>query len=559
MVSGRQATVLARGTCRSRAAASVACLTLRMTRSARGPALALYRAVVAALAFVGGRVLTMEPGGQADALIVEGDRISAVGPRSILDSRPDAEVVDLAGRTLLPGFIDAHNHLSLAALEPRWADLSQAEDAAAIRTALVEQAGREPEADWIRGFGWSARRDFPLSRHDLDDLGLDRPVIVAHFSLHQAVTDSRGLDALQVGVGTPDPAGGVIRRDEAGRPKGLLIERAWSLAHERSLAGYDDPDRWGELIGQRARSLVAEGITCVHDAACPPAAEAIYARMAGAGALPISVLAMPHPAALLSGLDPHRLDGPPTGEGDEWFRIGALKLFADGGIALSIDAHVGGQPVRTGLGFADLYDGVDAAVSRGFAVAVHAMGNAGLEATLDAFADAARAHPGWDQRFRVEHVTLATGPQLDRMAELGVIGVVQPGFVEAMGLRIGDLRFDDATWLPFASALERGVTLAGSSDDPCAPRAPLKVSPLGASRRTSNNHVLHQEESVALEDWLRAYTLGAATAGGQDTERGTLRAGKRADLVALDGELERGAAPPVWATWVAGELAFCRS
>jgi predicted amidohydrolase YtcJ len=514
---------------------------------------------VAALAFVGGPVLTMEPGGPAEALIVEGDRISAVGPRSILASRPDAEVVELEGRTLLPGFIDAHNHLSLAALEPRWADLSQAEDAAAVRTALVEQARREPEADWIRGFGWSAGGDFTLSRHDLDDLGLDRPVIVGHFSVHQAVTDSRGLDALQIGPGTPDPAGGVIERDEAGRPTGLLVERAWSVAHERSLAGYDDPNRWGDLIAQRARSLVAEGITCVHDAACPPAAEAIYALLARAGALPISVLAMPHPTALLSGVDPDRLNGPPTGEGNEWFRIGALKLFADGGVAPSIDAHVGGHSVRTGTGFADLHDGVEAAVSRGFAVAVHAMGNAGLAATLDAFADAVRTHPSWNQQFRVEHVTLAAGPQLDRMAELGVIGVVQPGFVEVMGSRIGDLRFDDVTWLPFASALERGVTLAGSSDDPCGPRAPLVVSPLGASRRAGNNKVLHPEESVALEDWLRAYTLGAAIAGGQDSERGTLREGKRADLVAVDGELEPGAAPSVWATWVAGELAFRRS
>jgi predicted amidohydrolase YtcJ len=513
---------------------------------------------VATRAFVGGTVLTMEPGGQPDVVVVEGDRIAAVGPRALLDSRPDVEVVDLAGRTLLPGFIDAHNHLSLAALQPRWADLSQAEDVAAVRTALVEQARREPDADWIRGFGWSAAGDFPLSRHDLDDLALHRPVVVAHFSVHQAVVDSRGLDALEIGPATPDPAGGLIERDRTGRPTGLLVERAWSAAHERSLAGYDDPDRWGELIAQRARSLVAEGITCVHDAACPPAAEAIYARLAKAGALPVSVLAMPHPTALLSGVDRDRLDGPPTGEGNEWFRIGALKLFADGGAAPSINAHIGGEPVRTGVSFADLHDGVEAAVSRGFGVAVHAMGNTGLELTLDAFTDAARAHPGWDHRFRVEHVTLASRPQLDRMADLGVIGVVQPGFVEVMGSRLGEFRFDDATWLPFASALERGVTLAGSSDDPCAQRAPMEVAPLGASRRTSNDHVLHSEESVAIEDWLRAYTLGAATAGGQLAERGTLREGKRADLVVLDGKLDGDTAPPVWATWAAGELVFSR-
>lgn len=509
---------------------------------------------MATLAFVGGRVLTMEPGGPAEALIVEGDRISAVGPRSILDARPDAEIVDLGGRTLLPGFIDAHNHLSLAALQPRWADLSQAKDVDAVRAALVEQAAREPEADWIRGFGWSAAGDFPLDRHDLDDLGFDRPVLVGHFSVHQAVADSHGLDVLQIGPGTPDPPGGLIERDAAGRPTGLLVERAWSEAHERSLAGYDDPDRWEELIVQQARALFADGITCVHDAACSPAAEAVYRRMAAAGGLPLSVLAMPHPAAILAGVDPDRLDGPPTGEGDEWLRTGAIKLFADGGAAFAIDAHAGGERFRTGIGFTDVREEVEKAVSGGFGVAVHAMGNAGLEAALDAFEDAIRAHPGSNQRFRVEHVTLASKAQLDRMAGLDLIGVVQPGFVEVMGPRIGDLRFDDVTWLPFASALERGITLAGSSDDPCGLRAPLLVTPFGATRRPTSGTALHEEESVALDTWLRAYTEGAAIAGGQEAERGTLRAGKRADLVVVDGELEVGAAPRVRSTWVAGEL-----
>jgi predicted amidohydrolase YtcJ len=142
------------------------------------------------------------------------------------------------------------------------------------------------------------------------------------------------------------------------------------------------------------------------------------------------------------------------------------------------------------------------------------------------------------------------------MTELGAIGVVQPGFVDVVGTRTGDARFDDATWMPFRSAVERGVTVAGSSDDPCGPRAPLVVSEFGITRRTSGSDVIEEDQALSRQYWLRAYTVGAATAGGQLQERGTLAIGKRADLVAVDG-LE-DSKPSVWATWVAGERVFNR-
>jgi len=506
--------------------------------------------------FRGGRVLTMDPARPlAEVLVVENDRIVAVGERALLTGYPGAVTEDLAGRTLVPGFIDAHNHLSIAALHPLWADLSTVDSLDALRAALTHQAAREPQARWVRGTNWDETRGVLPTRQDLDALGFDRPVIVAHFSLHQCVVSSAGLDELQIGRATPDPPGGVIVRDEHGEPTGMLIERAWSAAHARSMAAYHDPDRWAELIAARCRALLRDGITCVHDAACGPLAEAVYRRMAAARTLPLSVLMMPHAEAILTASAGARLDGPVTGDGDERLRVGPMKFFADGGIAPAIDASIGGQRSALGIRFDDLAEHLVEAVARGFRVAVHAMGNAGLGSTLDAFMRAARARD-IDHRFRVEHGTLASVAQLHQMAELGAVGVVQPGFVHHMGRLVEHVAFDEDIWMPFGDMQRVGVRLAASSDDPCAFHAPLLTSACGTTRRTGSGGVLGAAQAVSYGEWLRAYTAGAAYAGGQEHERGSLTPGKRADLAVLEGALDAEHPPRVTQTWVGGELVY---
>jgi hypothetical protein len=503
------------------------------------------------------RVLTMDAArAVARTVVLESDRIVAVGDDELAAAHPGVAVRDLGGRTLVPGFIDAHNHLSIAALHPLWADLRGVATRDELRAALAEQAVRESAAPWIRGVGWNEASGLTLDRGDLDALGFERPVIVAHYTLHQAVVCSRGLDALGIGRGTPDPPGGEIVRRGDGEPSGLLVERAWSEAHARSVAAYRDPARWTELFAARARELLRDGITCVHDAACSPDAEAVYRQLARERGLPLSVLMMPHAAALLSPLDRSRLDGPPTGDGDEGLRVGAVKLFADGGAAPAIDVRMGGAPVALGIAFPGLEADVLALVGRGFAVAVHAIGNVGLALALDAFRAARRASGGADLRLRVEHAMLASPEQIAEMAALGLVGVVQPGFVDHVGQAVAGVRFDRETWLPFADLARAGVRLAASSDDPCAFHEPLLTSARGTTRRCASGAVVDPAQSVPYEDWLRAYTAGAAYAGGQEYERGRIAPGLRADLVVLDGELDAERPPRVAETWVAGRLAW---
>ena len=347
--------------------------------------------------FTGGPILTMDAtmgATRAEAVAVAGGRIVAVGDASIVAGFPDAAVVDLGGRTLAPAFIDAHNHLSVSALQPVWGDASAIRDPAGLAAAVRAEAERAPDASWIRLAGWDeSRTGYSPTRSDLDGAGVDRPVVVTHYSLHQCVVSSSALDALGIGRTTPDPPGGEIGRAPSGEPSGLLLERAWSEAHARSMSAYGDPDRWSEHVAIRARELWRDGITAIHDAACSPEAEDLYAGLAARSELPVSVVAMPHPAAILQNEHSSRLDGPPTGEGDEALRVGAMKLFADGGVAIALDTAIGGQPLRFGILMDDLERCALAAVERGFRIAVHAIGNAGVEHALATF-DAARRPAG---------------------------------------------------------------------------------------------------------------------------------------------------------------------
>ncbi len=491
-----------------------------------------------------------------EAVVIRAGRIVAVGDRALVGGYPEAVVRDLGGRIMCPGFIDAHHHLSIAALEPRWADARPARSVDDLAQLLIAQARAEPDTPWVRATGWTdLGTGFVPHRRDLDALDLGRPVLVAHYSLHQGVADSRGLEELGITRHTPDPNGGTIGRDSDGEPNGLLVERAWSEGHRRSLAPYEDPELWADHIEAAARRLVAHGITAVHDTACPPTAEAAYRALAAQGRLAVSVLTCPHSAALFFPPDRDRLSGPPTGSGDELVRVGPVKLFADGGVAPAIDARRGDARFSFGRLFDDLDDHVEAAVSNGFRVAVHAIGNVGLDAALGAFETAARRHGNTDHRFRVEHACLASPPQLDRLGELGGVAVVQPGFLDHMGGQVEDLAFDDATWLPFGDITRSGATLAASSDCPCTFEEPLRTSAHGATRRTSTGNVLDIGQSVGYETWLEAYTAGAAFAGGQEAERGTLAPGLRADLVVLDGRLDGEHPPAIGEVWVSGTLA----
>jgi hypothetical protein len=505
--------------------------------------------------FRGGPILTMDPRHpHVDVVVVTDGRITAVGPHDVADAWPAATHIDLAGHTLTPGLIDAHHHLSVSALHPRWRDVADVQDPDELAAAVRAQAADEPDATWVRLRGWNDTSwPFTPTRDHLDAAGIDRPVVLVHDTLHQCLVSSAALDELGFGRDARGPDGGEIVRGPDGMPTGLLVERAWSEAHARSLQAYADPDRWADHIASHARSLWRWGITAVHDAACSPEAEAVYRRMAARDELPVGVLGLPHPAALLMNDHTARLDGPPTGDAAGQFRVGPMKLFADGGVAIALDTTVGGHPLQFGILMDDLEDCGIAAADHGFRLAVHAMGNAGVDHTIALFDTVRRRLGDGDHRFRIEHAGVTGHAQWQELAALDAIAVVQPGFVEHVGNQSGGVRFDDHHWLAFAGLADAGVRLAGSSDEPCAPTPPLWCAIRGVRRTTSTGIRFEPEQGVDLPTWLEAYTRGAAIAGGDEHERGVLASGLRADLAILDLS---GDEPAVRETWIGGRPVY---
>ncbi len=248
---------------------------------------------------------------KAQAVAIDGSVVLEVGPAEIAANYPDSDVVDAAGRLVLPGIVDAHHHLSIEALHPIWVDLSGATDAETIVDRL-RRAAASPGGGWVRGCHWNSLA-VRLTRDDLDAVGTDRPILVACGTFHRGLVSSAGIDALGLTARTDDPPGGKLGRDAAGAPNGFLREAAWGSAHAATVRSFGDPDRWADLIVERCHELLRHGITAVHDTTVSASAAAVYSSLAASGRLPISVLGFPHAEEILTGMDDAAWELGPTG------------------------------------------------------------------------------------------------------------------------------------------------------------------------------------------------------------------------------------------------------
>lgn len=504
---------------------------------------------------VNARVLTMDPTlPVAEAFAVRDGRVVEVGGTDeILWLREgEYELVDLGGRTVLPGFVDPHNHLSIAALDVFWADCRDATSVEAVQRALREAAARTPDGEWVRGWGYDhrrlAERRHP-TRHELDAAVPDRPVLLVHYSHHQAVASTRALRAAGITRGTRDPRGGEIARDKAGEPTGLLFERAMGVAETRSREGWDA--RFVEVARAATLRYAEHGITAIQDAAVTPAMARRYAEARAAGALAIEV------GEMMVGS--RGWFEPP----DDAAPGAVLKLFVDGGYRCALRGERGGQTRTSGFLFyehAELADVLVRAWRTDRRVTCHAIGNLGIETTVDAITDAFACEPAGRGRVRIDHAIFLTPELIARVADLGVPIVAQPSFLHDEG---GVSPFPGIRLRPFRATREAGITQAFSSDFPCGSLAPLLGVAAAVTRRSRHGEVADADEALPVPAALEAYTALAARVAGLD-DRGCLAAGRRADFVVLSDDPT--ACPPaalvdlrVDETWVGGTRLFARA
>lgn len=507
------------------------------------------------LLFTGGPVLTPE-GRTATAVAVTGDRITAVGHAEVHDlAGPRTEVVDLAGRLLLPGFQDAHVHPVPAGLELTQCDLTRAGTAEDTLAAVRAYAAAHPEREWITGGGWSmeAFEGGTPTKELLDAVVPDRPVYLPNRDHHGAWVNSRALALAGITRGTPDPADGRIERDASGEPSGTLQEGAMQLVG-RLTPSATPADRLAALLHAQ-RHLHALGITAWQDAlvgdflgmddpsdAYLTAARdgSLTARVAGAlwwdrerGAEQIPELVERRAAS-----------------GHGRFRAGSVKLMLDGvaetGTAALLDPYLdkcGCATANRGTSFIDpgqLPKYVTELDALGFQCHFHALGDRAVRDALDAIEAARAANGPSDTRPHLAHLQVVHPDDVPRFARLGATANIQPLWAahepQMDELTIPFLGPERAAWqYPFGSLLRSGATLCAGSDWPVSSPDPLQGIHVAVNRVEPGGTapVFLPSERLGLADALTAYTAGSAYTNHLD-DTGRVRAGALADLVVLD-------------------------
>ncbi|MGW2560341.1 amidohydrolase [Streptomyces sp. NPDC001514] len=535
------------------------------------------------LVFTGGPVLT--PGTSerplAAAVAVSGDRITAVGhPDDVRDLiGPKTEVVDLAGRLLMPGFQDAHIHPVPAGLELTQCDLTGTSTAEDTLAAVRTYATAHPDREWITGGGWSmeAFEGGTPTKEPLDAVVPDRPVYLPNRDHHGAWANSRALQLAGVTRDTPDPADGRIERDASGEPTGMLQEGAMQLVG-RIAPKAGPADRLAALLHAQ-RHLHALGITAWQDALVGDFLgmddpSATYLAAARDGLLTARVVGAlwwdrEHGAEQIPGLVERR-EALTHGR----FRAGTVKIMLDGvaenGTAALLDPYLdrcGCATANRGTSFVDparLGAYVTELDALGFQAHFHALGDRAVRDALDAVEAARDANGRTDTRPHLAHLQVVHPDDIPRFRRLGATANIQPLWAahepQMDELTIPFLGAERTAWqYPFGALLRAGATLAAGSDWPVSSPDPLQGIHVAVNRVLPGERgpVFLPDERIGLTAALTAYTAGSAYVNHLD-DAGAVRTGALADLIVLDrdpyaGPPEAIAETGVALTYVGGE------
>ncbi|HEY7736942.1 MAG TPA: amidohydrolase family protein [Candidatus Limnocylindrales bacterium] len=511
------------------------------------------------IAFASGRVVPVVPDGRVfDAIVVDGDRISAVGAAFDVAAGTDLRVVGLGGRTLLPGFVDAHDHLAFTGAELAQVDV-RSPGVSSIHELvgrIAEAAERTPDGSVIRAVGMNDRAypDGRLpTRWDLDEATRVHPVFVTHISGHHVLANSVALEQRGVSDATGDPPGGHLERDERGRLTGYAFDAAQQLLLPGGVEighhgpGFHDDAPLDEVVGDIERACaayVAAGVTSICDAQVTRRELDGYREARRRGSLSVRVTAMP----ISSQQEDYAALGIAGRIGDARLAIGPMKFYADGALTGGTAAFT--RPYGSDSQYpGSLYwesdkafrEAVVRAHESGWQVGIHAQGDRGIDRALDALDAAQAALPRTDARHRIEHCGGPRPDQVERMARLGVWAIGQPRYFWDAGddwLRA----FDEeraGRLQPYREFAAAGVAFAISTDAPVASYRPVDTLASAALRHTVGGATVGPDQALTIVEAVRAYTLDAARSFFVDDLVGSLEPGKLADLVVLDGDPAR--------------------
>jgi len=489
------------------------------------------------------------------------------------DLRPERPEYRLDGqhRTLLPGLIDAHGHVSGLGFQALSLDLTDTNSLADAQHKLQRYATAHDTPAWIRGGGWNQEKwqlgRFPTAA-DLDPFTGDRPVLLERVDGHAVLANSAAIKAAGVTARTPDPAGGRIERDAKGNPAGLFVDAARALVEKAAPAPL--PRERDAAIAKAQELLIADGVTATCDMGTSVDDWESMRRLGDAGRLRVRI------TSYGLGVDTTLTvaGSQPTGWlYDGRLRMIGVKLFADGALGSRgawLKAPYADMPSTRGLRFMDdakLKNLMSRAAMDGFQVAVHAIGDAANAQVLDAVEELAQTYKG-DRRWRIEHAQIVDPADLPRFARNGIVASMQPTHAtsdHAMApKRLGPDRLKGA--YAWKTMLDEHVPLAFGSDYPVEDPNPFPGMADAVTREDASGDPpggFLPEQKISLTQAFAAFTTGAAFAAKAEDQVGSLEPGHEADFILLDRDPFQADAKSlrdtkVMETWIGGVRAWVR-
>ncbi|MEE9149578.1 MAG: amidohydrolase [Candidatus Tectomicrobia bacterium] len=518
--------------------------------------MAVHQALAADLLLINGRLLTMDAHHTvAQAVAVKDGKIVLVGANAEVESLAGAatRVIDLDGRTALPGLTDCHVHLasdssrSVDSVECRDFYDPSVDSVAALVSRLKQWATSTPPGRWIVARG-SPLADFRLREHRLPtkaelDAATPRNPTYISFGAHVIIANTLALQEREVTRHTPSPQGGVVVKDPvSGEPTGELRERAQYLVRRRE--GDIDPATLAERISVELEKCSHRGVTSIHDIIVTKEEVQAYQILARAGRLPVRVQMLIR--VIESNFSKESLLdlGLTHGLGSEWLQIGGIKMSIDGGFTgknaafrepIVDDEHHEGL-IR--ITQDELDDTVERYHELGMRICTHAIGDIAMDMILDAYAKALAKRPRQNHRHRVEHLGnwMMTPERVARSQQLGLLPIANPPFLFFMGDPMVEMLQRRVTeqGFPFRTLWDAGFPLSFGSDSPgYYPVDPLRDLGTAVAHQTLSGQPISAGEALTLQEALRSQTINAAYTGFQEQTLGSIEVGKLADLVVL--------------------------
>jgi len=527
------------------------------------------------IVFLNGEVITADSTNSVvEAVAVKKNRIIGVGTNSEVRALigEETNVIDLQGRSLLPGFIDSHLHLILygvfqLGVSCKAGHIESIED---VLKDLRKKAIETPKGEWIRAWGFNEtivkEKRYP-TKEELDAISLDHPILVARTCGHISVVNGVALERARITEHTPNPKGGFIEKNQEGRLTGRLVEAAHMEMNE--VAGYTG-DELLKATKIASDHFIKAGITSIHEAGGYGAdSYRLMQQAVKKKDIRVRVYAM-----ICTLNNSHEFvekmlnAGVVTGTGDEWFKVGPAKVFTDGsstGPTIATREPYTSDSNNSGILYyseEEIYQFLGKAHKKGYQITVHAQGDRAIEMYLNCVEKALRESPRKNHRHRVEHAGISTPDLQERMKKLEVIPIPNPPFPYEFGEIYVHNYGERVNYMyPARDFIDRGIIAAAGSDSPITDFNPLVGIHTAVNRKSRNGAEIGSGQAISVLEAIKLYTWNGAYASFEEEIKGSIEVGKLADLIILNDSILKVDSREiknlkVEATMIDGEFAY---